>query len=147
MNPDGSYNLGIDTSKAGIPTDDELGITADAGDDLGAGGGLMSAFMARGGKVPAMVSPGERYLPPAEAKAVKEGKKDPMKAGEKIPGKPKYPGNNYANDVVPKTLEEGGLVIPNSVMQSKHPGWAARKFVDAHMMANGGMIPKKPKGK
>lgn len=95
-------------------------------------GGDMAA---KGGKVPALVSPGERYLPPKAVKEVKEGKKSPMKAGEKIPGKPKVPGakDDYANDTVPKTLEEGGIVLPRSVTQSKHPHWEAKKFVEAVM--------------
>lgn len=107
----------------------------------------MSTY-AEGGKVPAMVSPGERYLPPSEVQAVKSGKKSPMEAGEEIPGKPKVGGakDSYANDVVPKDLDEGGLVLPRSVTQSKNPEWAAHAFVRAHM-AKGGMIPPKPKGK
>lgn len=102
---------------------------------------------ADGGKVPAMVSPGERYLPPKEVQAVKAGK-NPMHAGEKIPGEAKVKGakDSYANDVVPKTLEAGGLVLPRSVTQSKNPEWAAHAFVRAHM-AKGGFIPPKPKGK
>lgn len=104
---------------------------------------------AEGGKVPAMVSPGERYLPPSEVQAVKAGKKDPMEAGEKIPGEAKVKGakNSYANDVVPKTLEAGGLVLPRSVTQSKHPHWAAMKFVQAHMAQGGKVLPPKPKAK
>lgn len=93
---------------------------------------------AHGGAVPAMVSPGERYLPPSAVKEVANGK-NPMKAGEKIPGKPKVKGakNDYANDTVPKTLEEGGIVLPRSVTQSKNPHWAAHKFVSAIMAKNG----------
>lgn len=106
------------------PSIDMSGAVADSAPEM---------MAAKGGKVPAMVSPGERYLSPKEAQEVKKGKKDPLKAGEKIPGTPKHPGNDYRNDVVPKTLEEGGLVIPNSVMQSKHPHWEAHKFVMAHM--------------
>jgi hypothetical protein len=96
--------------------------------------------MAKGGRVkskgrdvPAMVSPGERYLPPNAVKEVAKGKKDPMKAGEKIPGKAKVPGNSLANDIVPKTLKEGGIVLPRTVTESKHPHWEAMKFVKAHM--------------
>lgn len=86
-------------------------------------------------KVPALVSPGERYLSPKEVEKVKTGKKDPIEAGEKIPGKPKVTGakNSYANDTVPKTLEEGGIVLPRSVTQAKHPHWAAHKFIAAIM--------------
>jgi len=88
---------------------------------------------AEGGKVPALVSPGEQYLPPKDVKKVAEGKANPLSTGERIPGKPKFKGNNYANDTVPKTLEAGGIVIPNKVMQSKNPHWEAMKFVHATM--------------
>lgn len=92
--------------------------------------------MFKGGKaknVPAMVSPGERYLPPKAVEKVARGKENPMKAGEKIPGKAKVPGNSLANDTVPKTLKEGGIVLPRSVTESKNPHWEAMKFVRAHM--------------
>lgn len=102
---------------------------------LGLGYGAAPAF-ARGGNVPAMVSPGERYLPPSAVKKVVMGK-DPMKVGEKIPGKPKVPGNSYANDVVPKKLAAGGVVIPNSIMQSKNPAKGARDMVAAIIAKRG----------
>jgi hypothetical protein len=94
--------------------------------------------MAKGGAVPAMVSPGERYLSPNDVEKVKSGA-NPMQVGEKIPGKPKVGGakNSYANDVVPKTLEEGGIVLPRSVTQAKHPHWAAHKFVQEVMRKKG----------
>lgn len=87
--------------------------------------------MKDGGKVPAMVSPGEGWLPPEKAKEVVKDGKNPLSIAEKIPGKPKYPGNDYRNDVVPKNLKEGGVVIPNSVMQSSDPAGNAAKFVAA----------------
>ncbi len=101
---------------------------------------------AKGGKVPAMVSPGERYLPPKEVEKVAKGK-NPMKAGEKIPGKPEVSGakNSYANDTVPKTLEEGGIVLPRSVTQAKHPHWEAHKFVSAILAKEGRLPPRKAK--
>lgn len=86
---------------------------------------------AKGGKVPAMVSPGERYLPPHEVDKVKSGEKEPHKAGRSIPGKAKVEGDSLKNDTVPATLEEGGIVIPRSVMQSKDPAEKARQFVAA----------------
>ena len=86
---------------------------------------------AQGGKVPAMVSPGERYLPPSEVKKVAEGKKPADKAGEKIPGVAKVKGDSYSNDTVHRNLEKGGIVIPRSVMQSDDPAEQARKFVAA----------------
>lgn len=93
------------------------------------GSGIGSLF-AEGGKVPAMVSPGEVYIPPSKVKEAQMSK-DPTKVGEKIPGKAKVKGNSYANDTVPKTLEEGGIVLPKSVMEHKHPAWAAHAFVTA----------------
>lgn len=91
----------------------------------------------KGEKVPALVSPGERYLPPKEVKKVAEGKKDVLKAGEKVPGKPKHPGNDYRNDTVSKTLKSGGLVIPNEVLQSKDPHKSAADFVRAVLAKQG----------
>lgn len=107
---------------------------AGAGDSL-MGGAEMAA--AEGGMVPALVSPGERYLTPKEAKKVAKGEKAPLKAGEKIPGKPKFPGNDYRNDIVPKKLKEGGIVIPNKILQSKNPGHEAKKFVQAVLAKQG----------
>jgi hypothetical protein len=106
----------------------------------GIGSGLSSLFSsatptpmaaAHGGRVPALVSPGERYLPPGEVKKVAAGEKSPIKAGQRIPGTPKVQGNSYTNDTVSKTLKSGGIVIPNSVMQSKNPAKEASKFVAA----------------
>lgn len=98
-----------------------------------------ATLMAKGGKVPAMVSPGERYLPPSEVEKVAKGKKAADKAGEKIPGKAKVKGDSFKNDIVPKTLEEGGIVLPRSVMESKHPHWAAHKFVSAVLAKKQGL--------
>lgn len=86
---------------------------------------------AEGGIVPAMVSPGERYLPPSEVSKVADGKKSPLSAGEKIPGKAKVSGDSLKNDTVKKNLKEGGIVIPRSVMQSEDPAENARRFVAA----------------
>lgn len=104
-----------------------------------AGGGYVDHFkkgmmgMAHGGKVPAMVSPGEKYLPPSEVKNVVQGKKPVTKAGETIPGKAKVAGDSLKNDTVKKTLTEGGIVIPRTVMQSQNPEDSARRFVAAVM--------------
>jgi|SRR5579859_6132284 len=86
--------------------------------------------MAKGGQVPALVSPGEAYLPPSKVKEAMKGR-DALSVAERIPGKPKYPGNNYANDTVKKTLKSGGIVIPNSIMQSDNPKANANKFIAA----------------
>jgi hypothetical protein len=89
--------------------------------------------MAKGGKVQALVSPGERFLKPEDVKDVAKGKKNPMEAGVKIPGKPVVPGakDDYANDTVPKKLETGGIVIPRHITQGKNPGKDASDFVMA----------------
>lgn len=91
--------------------------------------------MAKGGKVPAMVSPGEKIINKKDVKAVAEGKKSPMSA-KTVPGKAKVAGakNSYANDTVPKNLNEGDIVLPRSVTQSKDPAKEAHKFVSAILM-------------
>jgi hypothetical protein len=100
----------------------------------------MGAY-AKGGKVPAMVSPGEKYLSPDKVDQVAKGA-SPMAEGETIPGKPKVGGavNSYQNDTVPKTLEEGGIVIPRHITQGKNPEKAAHKFVSAILAKNGKML-------
>lgn len=89
-----------------------------------------AALAAHGGQVPAMVSPGERYLSPKKVEDVKKGA-DPMKIGEKIPGKAKVNGDSYSNDIVPKTLQSGGIVIPRHITQSKNAPDKAKEFVAA----------------
>lgn len=100
---------------------------------------------AKGGKVPALVSPGERYLPPKKVEEVKKGA-NPMSIGKKVPGKPKVGGavNDYSNDTVPAELEEGGIVIPRSITQSKDAGKKAAAFVEA-ILAKNKHMPKKSK--
>lgn len=118
---------------------------AAAAEEGGSAATELVALFAHGGKagsgkkVPAMVSPGERYLSPKEVDKVAQGKKAPEKAGEKIKGKAKVKGDSEVNDVVPKTLEAGGIVLPKSVMESKHPHWAAHKFVSAILAKKNGL--------
>ncbi len=90
-------------------------------------------YAAQGGKVPALVSPGEVYIPPS--KLDKAAKGNPLKEGEKIPGKPVVGGakNSYANDTVPKKLEEGGIVIPRSHTQGPDAMAKSIKFLHAVM--------------
>jgi hypothetical protein len=109
--PQGSPSLGADTQ------------LSDQGASLMAG-------LAHGGRVPAMVSAGEKYLPPSEVSKVAKGQKRAIDAGETIHGKAKVPGDSIKNDTIPKTLKEGGIVLPRSVTQSKNPGAAAQKFVE-----------------
>lgn len=101
--------------------------------------------MAQGGKVPAMVSPGEQYLPPKDVKKVVKEGKNPLEVGERIPGKPKVKGDSLKNDTVPKDLQAGGIVIPNSVMQSDDPPHEAYKFIAAIQARHGKQLPKKSK--
>lgn len=109
---------------------------------LGNTGLIGQLFAKDGGKVPAMVSPGEKYLNPKEAKEVKKNPNLISKKGEIIPGKAKVSGDSYANDTVRKELKAGGIVIPRSVMQSKDAPKKAAAFVAAHL-ARGGMVKKK----
>ena len=116
---------------------------AAAAADAGIGGSHPTAFaFARGGPVPAMLSPGEKYLSPDKVDKVANGA-DPLSEGKKVPGKPKVAGakNDYANDTVKATLQEGGIVLPRSVTQSKNPHWAAKKFVES-VMAKQGLKPR-----
>lgn len=126
---------------------DQPGSGAEQDTDLPANNGdIQDNMAAQGGKVPALVSPGEKYLAPSAVKKVEKGA-NPMAVGETIPGKAKVKGakNSYANDTVPKTLEEGGIVLPRSVTQAKHPHWEAHKFVSALMAKQGKQLPKKGK--
>lgn len=137
--PDNSYN---DTSEMSGTT--QAGGAADAAETASTVGadaeglGNMAMFAAaHGGKVPALLSPGERYLSPKAVKEVEKGA-NPMKAGKKVPGTPKVKGakNSYANDTVKASLDEGGIVLPRSVTQHKNPEWAAHAFVRGIMAKN-----------
>jgi hypothetical protein len=110
------------------PSNPTAGATNAVSDASGVSGGAMSAggagdiaselgplamVAAHGGRVPALVSPGEIYLNRHAVRAVNNGA-DPTIVGERIPGHAKVQGNSYENDTVPKELEEGGEVIPRS---------------------------------
>lgn len=99
--------------------------------------------MAAGGMVPAMVSPGEVYVPPKNVAKVAAGA-DPRSQGEVIPGKAKVKGDSFKNDTVPKNLAEGGFMIPKSIMESDDVAKKAAAFVAAHL-AKRGKLPKKVK--
>jgi hypothetical protein len=104
----------------------------------------MSHKFAKGGKVKALVSPGEKILEPKDVKKFAEGKGSPMELGKTVPGKPKVPGpiNSYANDTVPKNLKVNSVVVPRSETQSKNPDKNSAKFVRAVIENQG----KKKKG-
>lgn len=91
----------------------------------------MGMMAAQGGEVPIVVSKGERILSPDKAKAVAVGKADPIKDAKKVPGKPKYPGNDYRNDVVPAKEPPGAIVIPNEILQGPDREKRAISFVQS----------------
>ncbi len=117
-----------------------------------AGGGMMGEvaqlaplamlLAAKGGAikakgVPAMVSPGEGYLDPKKTKQVAEGRQNPFKAAEKIPGHAKVKGDSYKNDTVPKMLKDGGMVLPRHIMAHPKAPEKAAEFVRAHLARKG----------
>lgn len=101
--------------------------------------------MAKGGSVPAMVSPGEKYLDKEDVKKVKKGA-SPMHVGKTIPGKPKVSGrvDTEHNDTVSKRLESGGIVLPRSVTKADDAPKKAQAFVEAIFMHKG-VMPKRKK--
>lgn len=90
-------------------------------------------MMSGGGKVPAEVSPGEISLTPENVEKVLNGA-SPLDVGEKIPGKAKVKGDSKKNDTVPRTLEDGGVVIPRSHAMSEEK---AALFVHRAMAKKG----------
>lgn len=102
--------------------------------DMGWGGGPLSGkasmlLMAKGGRVPAIVSPGEIVLSAQEAsdprRAAIMAKLKAMR-GEKVPGKAKVPGDSLKNDTVKTNLEQGGIVVPRTKANSKDAGKFAK---------------------
>jgi hypothetical protein len=79
-------------------------------------------------KVPAMISPGERFIPPHLVEAVRKGRIPASKAAPKVPGKPKVAGDSEQNDIVPARLSPGGVVIPRSKADNDAD---AREFLQA----------------
>lgn len=108
----------------------DMGAKIDSPNIALAAQGGMSQFlpfapMAKGGKVPAMVSPGEVYLDPSDVNQVKAGA-NPLQVGEKIPGKPAVKGDSLKNDFVRKDLDEGGIVIKRTAAKDENK---AEQFV------------------
>ncbi len=80
----------------------------------------VKSYFSKGGKVPAMVSPGEIYLTPDNVhKVVNEGA-NPLKIGQRIGGKAKVKGDSYKNDIIPATLDEGGVVVDRKNAMDQH---------------------------
>lgn len=86
-------------------------------------------LFAEGGKVPAMVSPGEVYLSPEKVHQVIHEGANPIKVGQKIPGKASKKNDSLKNDTVPMELEEGGVVIPRHITTHKMSAEKAELFV------------------
>lgn len=136
---DADASLGANNREEEMPSSE--GAVADL--IMAAGGGKIAEgphqshvanfLYAKGGKVPAMVSPGEVYLNPDQVnKVVNEGA-NPMKIGQHIPGKAKKKNDSYDNDTIPATLEEGGVVIPRHITTHKMAPEKAELFVHRAM--------------
>lgn len=84
-----------------------------------------------GADVPAIVSPKEVYLSPDKVKKVLHEGADPMRIGHHFPGKDKVKGkDSRKNDVIPTTLQDGGVVLPLHITQHKKASELGRKFVE-----------------
>lgn len=89
--------------------------------------------MSKGGDVPVKVSAGEIYLNPDQVKDVVQRNANPLKIGYKFPGKAKIKGDSKKNDTIPTALEEGGIVIKRTIVNTNDPD-KARLFVhQSHM--------------
>jgi hypothetical protein len=89
--------------------------------------------MSSGGSVPAILSPGERYLSPSEAQGVAKGTLKATNA-PKVPGQARAKGDNPKNDTIPADLEQGGVVIPRTKANNER---SAHDFVAAVMAKSG----------
>jgi hypothetical protein len=90
-------------------------------------------LMAKGGRAEganAMVSPGEVRLRKEQVEQVARGA-DPMKVGEKIPGKASVKGDSLKNDTVPKHLNEGDIILPRHITTHPDAPAKAAEFVKA----------------
>lgn len=107
---------------------------SDVGMTMAARGGIMGPhkshvanyLMSDGGKVPALVSPGEVRLTKEQVhKVVHEGA-DPLKIGFKFGGEAKVKGDSKKNDTIPVDLEDGDVIIDREHVMSPEK---ATKFV------------------
>lgn len=84
--------------------------------------------LAQGGKVPVMLSPGEKKLSPNDAKKVAQGKKSALD-GKTVPGQATVQGNSIKNDTVAAKESPGTIIIPREVLASPNREQAAHDFV------------------
>lgn len=136
----------LDSSASSEP--DSLGVGSLSGSGGGSsmmGLGSLESDLAKGGKVkdkkkgkdvPAMVSPGEVYLSPEKVKLVLKGA-NPMRIGEHIGGKAPVKNDSYSNDIVPKKLKTGGIVIPRHITTHKNSDSKSMDFVRATIAKKG----------
>lgn len=105
-----------------------------------AGRPVLGSIYADGGsihsRVPVMLSPGERVVPPGTspgkaAQMVESG------AARRVPGKAKVEGDSPKNDTVHATLEPGSIVIPRSVVNAADAGAKAKSFVESVLRRGG----------
>jgi hypothetical protein len=79
---------------------------------------IANYLMNKGGKIPALVSPGEIYLNPEQVEQVVQNDVDPAKIGKKYGGKAKVKGDSKKNDIIPDDLDDGGVVIDRDHVMS-----------------------------
>lgn len=106
----------------------------------GAAPTLGVAAIAKGGRVPVVLSPGEKVLNPKEVQKVASAKDKAeviKKEGKTVPGKAKVSGDSLKNDTYKTSLESGGIVIPRSISQGKNAPAEAAKFVAAVLARKG----------
>lgn len=92
--------------------------------------GAATLLAAKGGRVPVVLSPGERRVPPEKAEAIASGQES-VHTCPKVPGTPKVKGNSYSNDTYKTTERPGTIIVPNEELQKKDSESAAAKFVAA----------------
>lgn len=90
---------------------------------------------AKGGKVKALVSPGEIWLSPNNVKKVAQGA-NAKDVGKKIPGKAEVKGDSQKNDKVKANLQVGGIVVKRTASNSNSD---ANSFVKAVLAKKRGL--------
>lgn len=89
------------------------------------------SIYAGGGRVPALVSPGEIVTPPGTNP--KEAARMAETGARKVPGQAHVAGDSPKNDTVKASLTPGSIVLPRTVVNASDPGQAAASFVASVM--------------
>lgn len=76
--------------------------------------------MSGGGKVPVMISPGEKLVSPQEAQKCAQGGKPKMQT---VPGRPQVAGDSLKNDKVAAKLEPGTIVVKRTRANNNPEGF------------------------